>query len=79
MMDCIYLVSRYNLYLPYLPGHFMDPVCEQGIISKSPTDVTDLAMYLVACSYTHIHRKREHLRYLRTNKNVCIYTLSMRC
>lgn len=56
-----YLVSRYTFYLPYLPGHFMDPVCEQGIISKSPTDVTDLAMYLVACSYIHIYTERESI------------------
>lgn len=34
-----YLGSRYTFYLPYLPVRFMDPVCEQGIISKSPTDL----------------------------------------
>lgn len=55
-----YLVSRYTFtYLPYLPVRFMDPVCEQGIISKSPPT------YVATCSYKHIYREREraHLRY----------------
>lgn len=76
MDDGLYLPSMSIYLLPtctYLPVRFRDPVCKQGIISKSPTDVTDLAMYLVACSYTHIQREEEHI--YATNKNVpYVYT-----